>query len=90
MSEKKDIWTKIVEQWWACILVGIVLIGITYLQYQDLAALESGEKEYLLVSRSTKLFYDMGGKITCAIIGGIMSAGMIIYGIWLKVSASKA
>lgn len=62
MSEKKDIWSTIVEKWWACVLMGVVLLGLTFTGYRDLDMIETGEKDILYVGRQTKLLYNLGGK----------------------------
>lgn len=85
MSEKKDLWDRLVETWWTCVLLGVVLLGLTFKEYRELRMLETGEKDILYVGRQTRVLYKLGGKWLVAGIGGVISLGLIGYGAYLAV-----
>jgi hypothetical protein len=77
-KEKESAFERIIKPWWAKLVAGVLVIFMACLSYNDFGKLESGEKESLLVGRSTKIFYDLGGKglaTAVPVIGGLCLIG---------------
>jgi len=54
---KKDLWDRLLEKWWVCVLLGVLTIVLTCKQFQDLRALENGDAPNTHVTRRTRVLY---------------------------------
>ena len=73
-TQKNDIWDRIMRPWWAKIVIGLVMLLTAWWQYVDFSKLESGERNSLLIGRTTKVLYDVGGKwlpTSLALLAGV-------------------
>jgi hypothetical protein len=80
---------KVVERWWACILVGVGVIGLTILQRGQLLKLQTGEVKSVFVDPLTKLAYDIAGVGGATTFGVLIGLFLIGYGGWLFTQKSR-
>jgi hypothetical protein len=59
---KPSAWDRVIEPWWAKLIIGAMMFFFAWSTYVDFARLESGERKSLYVGRTTKILYDIGGK----------------------------
>jgi hypothetical protein len=53
---------RVIEPWWAKLLIAAFMFFIAWSTYVDFTKLESGEIEKLSIGRSTRMLYKAGGK----------------------------
>jgi len=83
MAQQSDnsAWDRVIQPWWAKVIIGVVMILIAISSYNDFAKLESGEKEKLSIGRSTKILYRIGGKGLAAAVPGVVGLAFVSWGI---------
>ena len=77
---KPDAWDRVIRPWWAKLIIGIIMILLAVSTYNDFAKLESGERDSLLVGRSTRILYDLGGKPLATGVPAAVGLGFIAWG----------
>lgn len=79
-EERQGVFDKVFEVWWGKVFIGAVVILFGLFEFRNLSQLESGEKDSLLVSRRTKVIYDLGGKWGIVGVTGVLGAGFVGWG----------
>jgi hypothetical protein len=87
-QKKRSAAERVMEPWWAKIIIGAVMMVLAWSTYVDFSRLESGERKSLLIGQTTKFLYDIGGKwlpTSLAILAGL---AFIAWGV-VQVSKGK-
>ena len=80
-QSEQSAWDRVIAPWWAKVTAGLLMILFSILNYRDLAALESGERDSLWIGRSTSFLYDIGGRPLAAGVPMAIGVAMIAWGV---------
>jgi hypothetical protein len=78
--KKRDFWDKLLDRWWACLLLGAIVLALTFYQCRDLHRFETGQDIH--IPRRTKVLYDIGGKWLVGAIGGTFGLAIVALGVY--------